>query len=107
MRSSCAGLTRASILKNALRAMDCRVKPGNDETAVRYICEYGCTVISIPWGEKQPPFSFSVGLFANYDHPERSSLACAAKTGARSSTKFATTSRPVANSPMAISPTTF
>jgi hypothetical protein len=31
--SSCAGLTRASILKNPsiFRTMDCRVKPGNDD----------------------------------------------------------------------------
>jgi hypothetical protein len=31
MDSSCAGLTRASISKNRVKAMDCRVKPGNDE----------------------------------------------------------------------------
>jgi hypothetical protein len=31
--SSCAGLTRASILKNLsiFKTMDCRVKPGNDD----------------------------------------------------------------------------
>jgi uncharacterized protein DUF4262 len=39
---------------------------------LRHIREFGCSNISIPWGgtEKEPPFTYSVGLFANYDHPE-------------------------------------
>jgi hypothetical protein len=42
-----------------------------DERTFRHIREHGCSVVSIPPGEaKEPPFVFSVGLFANYDHPE-------------------------------------
>jgi hypothetical protein len=47
-------------------------KPENrgEQDTLRIIREHGCMNLSIPWGEKQPPFSFSIGLFANYDHPE-------------------------------------
>jgi hypothetical protein len=49
-------------------------KPENkgEENTLRHVREYGCSIINIPWGgtEKEPPFSFSVGLFANYNHPE-------------------------------------
>ena len=48
--------------------------PENDgEVAtLRHIREHGCSIINIPPGRtaNEPPFSFSVGLFANYDHPE-------------------------------------
>ena len=49
-------------------------KPENkgEENTLRCVREYGCAIISIPWGgnDAEPPFSFSVGLFANFDHPE-------------------------------------
>ena len=49
-------------------------KPENkgDEDTLRHIREHGCSIINISWGgsDKEPPFSFSVGLFANYNHPE-------------------------------------
>ncbi len=49
-------------------------KPQNKGEAdtLRHVRESGCSIISISWGgsDKEPPFSFSVGLFANYDHPE-------------------------------------
>ncbi|SRR5579871_4082698 len=41
-----------------------------DETTFRHIREHGCSVISIPWDEEGPGYVFSVGLFANYSHPE-------------------------------------
>jgi len=49
-----------------------RPESKGDEDMLRHIREYGCSIISIPWEEKtkEPPFSFSVGLFANYGHPE-------------------------------------
>jgi hypothetical protein len=49
-------------------------KPENegDAATLRHIREHGCSIINIPWGGtvKEPPFSFSIGLFANYGHPE-------------------------------------
>jgi Domain of unknown function (DUF4262) len=39
-----------------------------DETILHHIRNHGCTVVGISDGD--PPFSFSVGLFANYGHPE-------------------------------------
>lgn len=46
-------------------------KPENkgEEDTLRIIREQGCAVIHAV-GEKEPPFSFSVGLFVNYAHPE-------------------------------------
>jgi Domain of unknown function (DUF4262) len=41
-----------------------------DETTFRHIREHGCSVVSIPGEANEPPCVFSVGLFANYDHPE-------------------------------------
>lgn len=41
-----------------------------DERMFRHIREHGCSVVSIPGSAKESPFVFSVGLFANYDHPE-------------------------------------
>jgi Domain of unknown function (DUF4262) len=41
-----------------------------DETTFRHIREHGCSVVSIPGEANEPPYVFSVGLFANYDHPE-------------------------------------
>ena len=41
-----------------------------DERTFRHIREHGCSVVSIPWEEKKPPYVFSIGLFANYGHPE-------------------------------------
>jgi Domain of unknown function (DUF4262) len=49
-------------------------KPENkgEEDNLRHIREFGCSNISVAWGgnEKEPPFTYSVGLFANYNHPE-------------------------------------
>lgn len=39
-----------------------------DETILRNVRTHGCHVVSIPDGN--PHFTFSVGLFANYSHPE-------------------------------------
>ena len=39
-----------------------------DETILRHIRDHGCSVVDI--ADADPPFSFSVGLFANYGHPE-------------------------------------
>jgi hypothetical protein len=39
-----------------------------DETILRHIRNHGCSVVDIP--DADPPFSFSVGLFGNYGHPE-------------------------------------
>jgi hypothetical protein len=41
-----------------------------DKTTLRHVREHGCSVISIPWDGKEPGYVFSVGLFANYGHPE-------------------------------------
>ena len=49
-------------------------KPKNraEQDTLRHVREHGCSIINIPWdgNEKEPPFSFSVGLFANYNNPE-------------------------------------
>jgi Domain of unknown function (DUF4262) len=47
-------------------------KNEGDVATLRHIREHGCSILNIPWGgsEKEPPFSFSIGLFANYGHPE-------------------------------------
>jgi hypothetical protein len=49
-------------------------KPENegDVATLRHVREHGCSILNIPWGgnDKEPPFSFSIGLFANYGHPE-------------------------------------
>ena len=49
-------------------------KPENDGdvATLRHIREHGCSILNIPWGgsDEKPPFSFSIGLFANYGHPE-------------------------------------
>jgi hypothetical protein len=49
-------------------------KPENkgEEDNLRHIREFGCSNISVAWGGKdsEPPFTYSVGLFANYNHPE-------------------------------------
>jgi hypothetical protein len=39
-----------------------------DETTLHHIRDHGCSVVGIV--DADPPFSFSVGLFANYGHPE-------------------------------------
>ena len=50
--SSCAGLTRASMLtgRNRERSMDCRFKPGNDEWRMRFnsigICSRSCRTMT-------------------------------------------------------------
>jgi len=48
-------------------------KPENkgEEDNLRHVREYGCSIINVAGGnEKELPFSYSVGLFANYNHPE-------------------------------------
>jgi hypothetical protein len=49
-------------------------KPENkgEEATLQHIRKFGCSIINIPWGgnDREPPFSFSVGLFVNYNHPE-------------------------------------
>ena len=47
-----------------------KAKSKGDEETLRHVREHGCSVISIPWEGKEPGYVFSVGLFANYDHPE-------------------------------------
>jgi Domain of unknown function (DUF4262) len=39
-----------------------------DEKILHDIRNHGCSIVGI--GDADPPFSFSVGLFANYGHPE-------------------------------------
>jgi hypothetical protein len=41
-----------------------------DEETFRHVREHGCSVVSIPWDDEGPGYVFSVGLFANYGHPE-------------------------------------
>lgn len=41
-----------------------------DKLIFRNIRKYGCHIVSIASDERGPGYAFSIGLFANYDHPE-------------------------------------
>jgi hypothetical protein len=41
-----------------------------DQTILHKIRKHGCTVVGISRDDEGPPYAFSVGLFANYGHPE-------------------------------------
>ena len=49
-------------------------KPENklDRDTLRHVREHGCSIMNVvpDWNDKEPPFSYSIGLFANSDHPE-------------------------------------
>lgn len=42
----------------------------DDEAFISKVREHGCMIIDIPWDARGPGYSFSVGLSANYGHPE-------------------------------------
>lgn len=42
----------------------------DDEAFIRDVRKYGCMIVDIPWDAHGPSYAFSVGLFANYGHPE-------------------------------------
>jgi hypothetical protein len=41
-----------------------------DETIFRNVRKHGCHIVGIATDERGPGYEFSVGLFANYGHPE-------------------------------------
>jgi hypothetical protein len=41
-----------------------------DEIVLRNVRKHGCHIVGLPDGERGPGYAFSVGLFANYSHPE-------------------------------------
>jgi len=41
-----------------------------DEILLRNVRKHGCHIVGLPDGERGPGYAFSVGLFANYSHPE-------------------------------------
>jgi Domain of unknown function (DUF4262) len=49
-------------------------KPENklEEDTLRHVREYGCSIMNVvsDVSDKEPSFSYSIGLFANYNHPE-------------------------------------
>jgi hypothetical protein len=42
----------------------------NDNKVIRDVIEHNCHVVGIPAGEHGPRYSFSIGLFLRFEHPE-------------------------------------
>jgi Domain of unknown function (DUF4262) len=74
-----------------------------DRDILRHVREHGCSIINVgpDENEKEPPFLYSVGLFANYNHPELIILGMRGEQAMTIINEVATTSRPAGHSSMA------